>query len=211
MSKITLEHVREALALPDFDYIAAHLRMAPAGRPPGPPKGVQARQAGVLALLYGEGDELRVVLTRRTETLRGHSGQISFPGGRRDPDDESFIATALRETCEELGVCEAGIEIIGTLSQVYIPPSNFEVFPSVGYLPEQPIFYPNPAEVAEVFTFPLDVLLDDTLKASEDWDFGGNRVPIAFYAINGYKVWGATAVMLSELESRLRAVLPVER
>jgi 8-oxo-dGTP pyrophosphatase MutT (NUDIX family) len=207
---ISLEQVEKAVHLPDFDWAEAHLRMSPRGRPVAPPEGVTARQAGVLVLLFPESDGLHMVLTRRTDSLRGHSGQISFPGGQRDPDDDSFDATALRETCEELGVCDPSIHIIGMMSPMYIPPSNFEVFPTVAYLPERPVFTPNPAEVAEVITFPLDVLLDDTLKAEEDWTFNGANFPVRFYTVNGHKVWGATAIMLSELEGRLRAIIPVD-
>jgi 8-oxo-dGTP pyrophosphatase MutT (NUDIX family) len=207
---IALEQVEHAVSLPDFDWATAHLRMAPASRPLTPPNGISPRQAGVLELLFPENGSLHLVLTRRMDTLRGHSGQISFPGGRRDPEDESFTATALRETCEELGVCDPNIRVIGTLSKMYIPNSNFEVYPTVAYLPQRPNFVPNPAEVAEVFTFPLDALLDDQYKALEDREFNGMKIAVPYYAINGHKVWGATAVMLSELEGRLRAVIPVE-
>lgn len=207
---ISLDDVRRAVSLPDFDFATAHSRMAPVGRRMTPPDGVSPRQAGVLVLLFPEDGVLNVVLTRRTDTLRGHSGQVSFPGGRRDPVDDSFTATALRETFEELGVADPNITIIGMLSTMYIPPSNFEVFPTVAYVPSRPVFDPNPAEVAEVFTFPLDWLLDDGHKAEEERTFAGGTVPIPYYDIHGHKVWGATAVMLSELEGRLRAVIPVE-
>jgi len=207
---ISLDQVYQAVNLPEFDWAAAHLRMSPRGRPTGPSNGIVARQAGVLVLLFPENGGLQVVLTRRLDTLRGHSGQISFPGGRRDPADESFTATALRETCEELGVCDPDITVIGMLSRMYIPPSNFEVYPTVAYLPACPVFAPNPDEVAEVFTFPLDALLDERYKALEDWTMNGVTIPVPYYAINGHKVWGATAIMLSELEGRLRTVIPVD-
>jgi 8-oxo-dGTP pyrophosphatase MutT (NUDIX family) len=202
---ITLDTLIQAIHLPDFDLDSAWHGLMPVRRP-APPAGVIPREAGVLVLTYPEVDGLHVVLTRRTDTLKSHSGQISFPGGRRGPEDASFTATALRETCEELGVCEP-VEIIGMLSTLYIPPSNFLVYPTVAVLPAPPAYQPNPDEVAEVFTMPLHHLLDEDVKATEEREFNGTRVPVTYYRVNGHKVWGATAFMLSELEHRLRMVV----
>ncbi len=206
---ITIDQLARAVQLPDFDPIPAQLSMAPSGRPLRPKENSNPRQAGVLVLVYPEPDGLHVVLTRRTENLRGHSGQISFPGGRHDPDDADFTATALRETCEELGICDP-VQVLGSLSPIYIPPSNFLVYPTLAALPYRPSYRPNPDEVAEVFTLPLDQLLDVRTRSQEDWDFQGTRIPISFYLVRGHKVWGATAVILSELEYRLREVTKVK-
>lgn len=208
MPTVNLNHVRTALNLPNFDWPAAHARMAPIVRVPLPQnKGVPPRQAGVLVLVYPLDEGLHIILTRRTEKLRGHSGQISFPGGSFDPQDGSLTVTALRETCEELGICDDQIQIIGMLSTVYIPPTHFDVFPSVAALPIPPTFDPNPEEVAEVFTLSLDALLDERLKHEETRTIQGYSVRVPYYLVHGHKVWGATAVMLSELEYRLRAAV----
>jgi 8-oxo-dGTP pyrophosphatase MutT (NUDIX family) len=205
---ISLEILQDAVRLTDFDVVAAQSRMAPLRRQMRPAEGVTPRQAGVLLLTFPTADGMNLVLTRRTEHLRAHSGQISFPGGRYSPEDESLMATALRETCEELGVCTGDVHILGMLSTIYVPPSNFEVHPTVGALESVPVFRPNPHEVAEVLTFPLSLLLDDRAKAAEDWNFQGTIYSVPFYWIKGHKVWGATAAMLGELEGRLRAVVP---
>jgi 8-oxo-dGTP pyrophosphatase MutT (NUDIX family) len=207
---MNLTQLKAAFALPAFDAASAQAVMSPHANRLRPANGSAPRQAAVLVLIYPEADDLHIVLTRRNPQLRGHSGQISFPGGQRDSQDDSFVATALRETCEELGLCDPAIEIIGALSTVYIPPSNFEVFPIVAYLPKSPVFDPNPDEVAEVFTLPLAQLLDPHTKSVEEWDFQNMRLPVPFYTVHNHKVWGATAVMLSELEARLRAVVSDE-
>lgn len=205
---VTFEDIRKAVALNTFDYQAAQNRMAPQPRAILPENiNKPPKEAGVLTLVYPDGDMLYVVLTRRTETLRGHSGQISFPGGRRDPEDDSFTATALRETYEELGILSNDITIVGELSRFYIPPSHYNVYPSVGIIQHKPDFKPNPQEVAEVIGFSLPDLLDPKIKHEEQHQFRGVTVNVPFYQVGNHKVWGATAVMLSEFEHRLRAVI----
>lgn len=205
---VTFDDLQAAFRLVDFDHTPAHMRMAP--NPRGLrmyDNGAPPREAGVLALIYPEAGALRVILTRRTDTLRGHSGQISFPGGQRDLRDESFTATALRETYEELGISPGDVAVIGHLSPIYIPPSHYNVYPTVGYLPSMPAFQPNSDEVAEILSFALDDLLDPHYRREEEREFQGFRAKIPYYQVAGHKVWGATAVMLSELEARLRTAL----
>ena len=202
---IQLDDVRRALSLPAMVSERARFAMSPVPR--GVPPNAPPREAGVLALITPRADGcLHLLLTRRQETLRGHSGQVSFPGGQRDPHDPDFIATALRETCEELGICDP-IEVLGMLSAVYIPPSNFNVYPSVGYLERLSALRPNEAEVAEVLTLALDELIDPTRKHEEIRLISGYTVRVPYYYVSGHKVWGATAIMLSDLEIRLRWAL----
>jgi len=210
---ITLAHVQEAMALNDFDGHQAQSQMAPNHRrmirssaeselPP-------ARDASVLILIYPESDErLHLILTLRQAHLRGHSGQVSFPGGKVDPEDVDYVATALRETCEELSICQTPeMTILGVLTLCYIPPSNFNVQPVVAYSPTRPDWHPNEDEVAEVFTLALDDLVTSDIKAHEARKFGGNTFQVPYYNVKGHKVWGATATMLSDFEQRLQTVI----
>lgn len=208
LKRIALDDVRKALSLPSFDHVAAQKLMAPRpARPmrrsdvPGSP-----RLAAVLVLLYPVEGDLRFPLMRRPEYEGVHSGQISLPGGSQEVG-ETFEQTALRETREEFGVIEP-VEVLGALTPVYVPPSDFEIHPLVGYLPWCPTWTLDPHEVAELVETPLDVLLDDSVKGHEErlLDGGIKRI-IPFYRVGAYQVWGATAAMLSELEGRLRAVL----
>ncbi len=170
---------------------------------PDPP-----RPAAVMILIYADAlGALHLVLTLRQRSLRGHSGQVSFPGGRRDRQDPSLHETALRETREEIGICESAITILGQLPPLYIPASHFEVLPVIGLFEGQPVFAPNPAEVAEVFSFALDDLPRERFKCVENRRVRGVDVRAPYYAVAGHKVWGATAMLLSELECRLRIVM----
>lgn len=146
---------------------------------------------------------LHVVLTRRTESVDNHRGQISFPGGSMDPG-EDVVTTALREAQEELGVDPACVEVLGRLSPLYIPPSGFCIFPVVAYAAERPAFNPSPDEVAEILEVPISHLLEPATRKEEVWQIRGENVRVPFYAVGPHKIWGATAMVLCELLALLR-------
>lgn len=210
--------IRQALSGP-LPGIAGQIKMAPQPLPENVDRWHRpdnSREAGVLLLLYPHGSnhrepkavapgpELHIILIRRTESLGVHSGQISFPGGRRERH-EALLATALRETWEEIGVVPETVEIIGQLSPLYVPASNFYIYPFVAYSPVRPTFLPDPAEVAELIELPLNLLLDSTMCKQEVrhlQNYGERLIP--FFDVFGHRVWGATAMMLGEFLTLLQ-------
>lgn len=206
---ITLEHVRDALALTNFDSLAAWSRMAPQGRqlmraPEAPP---DVREAGVLFLLYPLNGDLTFVLTKRTDTVATHKGQVSLPGGAREAVDQDIERTAVREVCEEIGFCDVNaMQMLGSLTSLYINVSDYEVHPYVGWVGYQPLFTVQPEEVARVIEMPLSALVDDRIKRQERWNLRGMELDVPFYHFDGETIWGATAILLSEFEWRLKTV-----
>lgn len=200
-----IDHIRTILNIPDFDASSAHLKMAPlprAVRRPAQHPG-RARVGAVLVLLYDKSQAIHLVLTRRRDDLAEHSGQIAFPGGKQEPG-EALAITALREAHEEIGIQPDEIMILGQLTPIYIPPSDFEVYPFVGWHNAVPHFQYEPSEVAELLEVPLAHLLDPATRQSEQWEMGEMRIDVPYYAVDGRKVWGATAIILSELLDRWR-------
>ncbi|MFP4083042.1 MAG: NUDIX hydrolase [Candidatus Aminicenantes bacterium] len=164
-------------------------------------------KAGVLVLLYPWKNQIHLVLTRRTEHMSLHQAQISFPGGRQE-QGESIEHTALRETQEELSTPGETIRTLGRLTPLYIPPTNYCIYPVVAVMKKRPNFIPSPREVAEVIEVPLDHLLDPTNIHKEEWILGGRKMTVPFYLFQGHKIWGATAMVLSELLEIVRRTLP---
>lgn len=200
-----IARLQAVVELPGFDATAAHRQMAMIGRLGKRPRLLPGRPrvGAVLCLLYPHLDGLHVLLTKRPDRLRDHSGQIAFPGGKVDAG-ETPAAAALRETCEEVGICSDVIRLIGPLTPIYIPPSDFEVHPFIGYAPQRPTFHPNPVEVELVLEPSLRALLDPHTRKQEKRTFPQWPLPLTvpYFDVDGHKVWGATAIMLSEFLGR---------
>lgn len=205
LSALTLDDICTALQKP-LPGLAAQLKLAPReayrveslrATPPA-----DARSAGVLILLYPHAGGWCFPLMKRVEDGLVHSGQISLPGGSQEVG-ESLRETALREACEEIGAACAGVEVIGQLSTIYIPPSNFLVTPTVGFVDRRPDFHCDPREVAELIEVPLITLFDRDVVKREPWSLRGSTVEVPFYQIGPHKVWGATAMILSEFSMLL--------
>lgn len=186
-------------ALPGF---AAQIRMAPRfenGKVRSFDSPPNSKHSAVLALLTVVNDEISVVLTLRSNNLQSHKGQISFPGGRMD-DGETYEQTALRETFEEVGIPEHNITILGRLSDLYTPPSNSSIHPVVGWCKSLPALILSESEVDECFTVPLNMLHSAEHLTEEEWEYRNERMTVPFWKVHpSTPLWGATAVMLSEL------------
>lgn len=170
-----------------------------------------AKESGVLALLFPIDEELNLLLIKRTEDGRAHSGQIGFPGGRREKQDTNLQTTALRETFEEVGVASSDIEVLGALSSLYIPVSYSNVFPFVGYTPSRPDYTLSHDEVQHTLEVPIKELFNPDIKSIK------SIRPSAFPHITikapvyqwgkEHTIWGATAMMISELEELINETL----
>jgi 8-oxo-dGTP pyrophosphatase MutT (NUDIX family) len=152
------------------------------------------------------------VFTERSAGLSRHSGQISCPGGSREPEDATLVDTALRETEEELGVPATEVHVLGQLPEVHVQVSNFLITPVVGFLPYQPHFVPDPREVATVLEVPLAHLQDPATLREEEWEVRGGRRNVAFYQFDRFQIWGATGRVIelflaSEFPNRLTELL----
>ena len=154
---------------------------------------------GVLVLLYPYQGELHMPFMLRPDYGGVHSGQVSFPGGKKEDGDIDLIRTALRESNEELGIPDDKVEVIGILTELYIIASNYKVLPVVGFLDHRPSFNPDPREVVEIIEAPLSLLQSEhIIKEGPFMARSEFEIVAPYFDINNHRVWGATAMMLSE-------------
>lgn len=164
-----------------------------------------ALEAAVLILFFPESQEIFIPFIKRPEYDGVHSGQIAFPGGRYEIGDENIMKTALREAHEEIGINYNDVSLIGTLSKLYIPPSNYLVTPVVGYSRKKPQFSIDPQEVDQLLLFSLNDILNRNAKGVSKVMTGLNlRMNVPSYDIDDHIIWGATAMIISELISVIR-------
>ncbi|MES2239707.1 MAG: CoA pyrophosphatase [Bacteroidota bacterium] len=190
---------------------ASHQKMAPLERMQLLDKmnieKIDARKAAVMMLFYPKNKKTHLVLIVRNSYKGVHSAQIAFPGGKFEDDDVDFQKTALRETEEEIGISQDKIEIVKAFSPMYIPPSNFMVYPFLGICEQEIQFAPDPVEVASIIELPLEVFRDDAILTVENLSTSyASFIDVPAFKIQGHIVWGATAMMLSELRDVLNSV-----
>lgn len=202
--------IRAALRAPLPGWLAQS-RMLPIPRD-ARPLGSHPRVGAVLLALVDAPAQTKIALIVRASHARHHGGQVAFPGGAVEADDASLWACALREAHEEIGLAPSAVECLGALTPISISSSGFLVHPFVGWVWQKPTAWlPAPAEVAAVLEVPLHALLQRTAHDEETWRIAERTVRVPFYRAAGHIVWGASAMMLSELETALRACLPQER
>jgi len=173
-----------------------HGALLPVGEPEAPPPGL--RSAGVLVPLRVSGGEVSVVLARRTERVPHHKGQVCFPGGSRDPGDRVLLATALRESEEELGIRPADVVLLGTMKAVPTV-TGFFIQPFVARIPDSARFLLNEFEVAEAFEAPLSLFSDFSRYRAAETTFLGMPYKVYFLDYGKLTIWGATARILHQL------------
>ena len=208
MTKDIVPAIKQRLTLPlPGKYM--QMQMAPTFRPDINNQQTSVK-AGVMILLYPNPTELYVVLMKRPEYPGTHSGQISFPGGKFEANDENLIKTALRETEEEIGVLSSNVMVLGQLTPLYIPASEFEVYPTVGFI-DKPQFIIDPQEVEYVIEAEANFLLRPDKKGSNGFQITNTQGDIPYFNINGNHVWGATAMILNEFLEIVKDIQSIDK
>lgn len=166
----------------------------------------KAKKAGVMILFYPDhDDQTNLVLILRKSYKGVHSNQVALPGGKVEQQDANLIETALRETEEEIGVKASSIEVIRPMTELYIPPSNYIVQPTLAKVNYLPSFVPQLSEVEKIISVKLeDLFLSSSIKPGMINTSYAKQKQVMSYQVNGYTVWGATAMMLSELQVLLK-------
>lgn len=204
----SLAAVREV----ELPSIASHIKMAPLERVKSLQEPIYssltAKKAAVMMLFYPKEEKPHLVLIKRNSYPGVHSSQIAFPGGKVEQADKDFQETALRETFEEIGISSEKISIIKSLTPLYIPPSDFLVYPFMGVCTSEIEFVLQQEEVAEIIEVPLQTFLDDSIISTKIIDTSyAKSLEVPVFQIEGHTVWGATAMMLSELKDVLKVAL----
>ncbi|MCF4101834.1 CoA pyrophosphatase [Gillisia sp. M10.2A] len=166
-------------------------------------------KAGVMAVFYPNKQDITSMVLILRKTYKGiHSNQVGFPGGRVEVYDKNLKYTALRETEEEVGIPQSEVKVIKKLTKLYIPPSNFWVHPYVGILERTPILVPQESEVEQILEVDLDQFLDEKNIITQNITTSyAKNIEVPAFTLSGHVVWGATAMMLSELKDILKQVL----
>jgi 8-oxo-dGTP pyrophosphatase MutT (NUDIX family) len=200
MIDIQVQQLQECLKK-ELPGPSAQQLMAPSIRPPGLAHfdGSSPRSSGVMILLFPGAQGISTVFILRTQG-GPHGGQISLPGGKQENSDKDLIETARRETFEEIGVDPVGIKDIGTLTPLYVPHSNFIIQPVIGWIAFNPVFVLDQKEVAGVIVVPLKQLFDPANRRTMTLHRSGAEITAPYYKADNHRIWGATAMIISEFE-----------
>jgi 8-oxo-dGTP pyrophosphatase MutT (NUDIX family) len=203
--RITKHGLSQLLTEP-VDVLLAHASMLPEGRTLETTDGLfKARKSAVMLLFYETANDIILFFTRRSRLLKYHPGQISFPGGRCEPYElDDPLLTALRETHEEIGISPVEVEVLGKLSELYVSVSHFLIHPYVGWLQHEPNCTINHFEVDELINISISELFDPAKKGYHLAETSSGALNVPCYLIGGHVIWGATAMMLAELEAKLK-------
>lgn len=207
MQKAFVQYLTEALT-GELPGAKAHQKLIPPGRELKPPTdGEKAITSGVLVLLFPEEGRLYTCMIKRPVSMKHHPGQIGFPGGKVEENDSSPQMAAIREASEEIGLSPDSYTVIGKLSNLYIQVSNFIIHPYVAWADKKPELKINESEVEKIILFPVqDFMENEKLEETEISTFSG-ILKVPYYPFDGEIIWGATAMILSEL-FEIASVIP---